>query len=79
MITTLDPQMKEYMAASGSIEIAIASDTESIIASIKAGFQRAFQQVSGRGLGAPGISAAPYAPQPVGFVAGRQVREMMDK
>uniref|UniRef100_A0A914XCH3 Non-canonical purine NTP phosphatase/PRRC1 domain-containing protein n=1 Tax=Plectus sambesii TaxID=2011161 RepID=A0A914XCH3_9BILA len=71
MITTLDPQMKDYIAASGSIEIAIASDAEAKIAGVKDGFQRVYQHVVGRGLGAPGASASDFAAQPVGFQAGR--------
>jgi hypothetical protein len=73
MITTLDPQMKDYILASGSIEIAVASDAESKIVGVKDGFQRVYQHVVGRGLGAPGASTGDFAAQPVGFEMGRLV------
>lgn len=79
MITTLDPQMKDFIAASGSIELAIASDAESKISGVKDGFQRVYQHVVGRGLGAPGASTRDVAAQPVGFEVGRLVRDFLSK
>lgn len=73
VITTLDPQMKDYMASAGSIELAIASDKEIKINAVKEGFQRVYSQVIARGLGSPGSQT--MAAQPRGFESGRKGAE----
>lgn len=73
VITTLDPQMKDFLAADAAVELAIASDKEVKINSVKEGFQRIFSQVVARGLGSPGSPS--MANQPLGFENGRKAAE----
>jgi len=67
MMTTLDPQMKDFLAAEGGIELCVASDLEQNISAIKAGFHRVFSSVTGRGLGTPG--AGDFPDQVIGYAA----------
>lgn len=67
MITTLDPQMKEFLYSGGDMDVIVASDKEVKVSPIR----EAFQTVFGRAT-VVGIAAQPamVAAQPVGFLAG---------
>lgn len=70
MITTLDPQMKEYIYSGGDVEVWVASDKESKVCSVRDAFQRVFGRATVTGLAAhPSVTVAE---QPVGFAAGKQ-------
>lgn len=66
MITTLDPQMKDYLYSGGDIDIVVASDKESKVGAIREAFQVIFGRASV--LGVP--AEVNIADQPVGFSAG---------
>lgn len=66
MITTLDPQMKDYIYSGGDVDIVVASDKESKVNPIREAFQLVFGRASVRGINAQATIAA----QPVGFSAG---------
>jgi len=70
VITTLDPQMKEYIHSGGDITVVVASDKEVKVQPIR----EAFQKVLGRATiyGVPAKESSTIAEQPVGFAAGRQ-------
>ena len=74
VITTLDPQMKNYIGtgSSGNLFVIVASDEEVKVNSIR----QAFQETLGRAtvLGAPAHGST-IAEQPVGFAAGRQAAQ----
>ncbi|XP_071447011.1 protein PRRC1-like [Hetaerina americana] len=67
MITTLDPQMKEFLYSGGDMDVIVASDKEVKVSPIR----EAFQTVFGRAT-VVGVAAQPsvVATQPVGFLAG---------
>lgn len=70
MITTLDPQMKEFLSsAGGQIEVIVASDKEVKISPVREAFHNVFGsgETSVKGLAA---EARTVATQPVGFEAG---------
>lgn len=70
VITTLDPQMKEYIRSGGDITFIVASDKEVKVQPVR----EAFQKVLGRATiyGVPTKESSTIAEQPVGFAAGRQ-------
>lgn len=70
VITTLDPQMKEYIRSGGDITVVVASDKEAKVQPVR----EAFQKVLGRATiyGIPAKESSTIAEQPVGFAAGRQ-------
>ena len=69
VITTLDPQMKEFIKSGGDIEVVVASDKEGKVGPVREAFQEVFGQATVYGLGS---KAASIAEQPVGFASGRQ-------
>jgi len=69
VITTLDPQMKEFIKSGGDIEVVVASDKEGKIVPVRDAFQTVFGQATVYGL--PSKSSS-IAEQPVGFASGRQ-------
>jgi len=69
VITTLDPQMKEFMKSGGDIEVVVASDKDGKVAPVREAFQEVFGQATVYGLAS---RAASIAEQPVGFASGRQ-------
>jgi len=69
VITTLDPQMKEFIKSGGDVEVVIASDKEGKVAPLREAFQGVFGQATVYGLASKATS---IAEQPVGFAAGRQ-------
>ncbi|CAG9795596.1 unnamed protein product [Diatraea saccharalis] len=66
MITTLDPQMKEYLKNGGDIYIVVASDKETKISPIREAFQGVFGKATV--VGFPAQSDV-TAEQPVGYAA----------
>jgi len=75
VITTLDPQMKEYIRSGGQGDpcFVVASDKADKVDPVR----KAFQQVFGRAtvFGVPHRSTSTIANQPVGFAAGRQAAQ----
>jgi len=69
VITTLDPQMKEFIKSGGDIEIVVASDKEGKVSPVREAFQTVFGQATVYGLPSKATS---IAEQPVGFASGRQ-------
>lgn len=67
IVTTLDPQMKEYINSGGDTEIIVASDKDDKVRPIREAFQNVFGKATVIGLPA---QAAAIAAQPVGFAAG---------
>ncbi|XP_069156141.1 protein PRRC1 isoform X1 [Procambarus clarkii] len=72
MITTLDPQMKEFIHSGGDMDIIVASDKEIKVGAVREAFQFMFGKatVSGMAAQAEGVAA-----QPVGFEAALQSAE----
>ncbi|XP_045130347.1 protein PRRC1-like isoform X1 [Portunus trituberculatus] len=72
MITTLDPQMKEFLHSGGDMDIIVASDKEVKVGAIREAFQMSFGKatVCGMKTEAQGIAA-----QPVGFEAALSAAE----
>ncbi|XP_046399546.1 protein PRRC1-like [Ischnura elegans] len=67
MITTLDPQMKEFLYSGGDMDVIVASDKEVKVSPIREAFQTVFGRATVVGVAAqPSVVAA----QPVGFMAG---------
>ncbi|XP_075216145.1 protein PRRC1-A-like [Lycorma delicatula] len=66
MITTFDPQMKEFLSPGSEMEVIVASDKEIKISPVREAFQSVFGRVNVRGLGA---EAKNVAAQPVGYEA----------
>ncbi|XP_026763179.1 protein PRRC1-like [Galleria mellonella] len=66
MITTLDPQMKEYLRSGGDLYIVVASDKDVKISSIREAFQAVFGKATVVGSEAPSSATAA---QPVGSAA----------
>lgn len=73
MITTLDPQMKEFIHSGGDMDILVASDKEVKVGAVREAFQFMFGKatVSGMAAQAEGLAA-----QPVGFEAALQSAEL---
>lgn len=65
VIYTLDPQMKEYLNSSNSINIVVASDKEVKVLAVRESFQSIFIQANVQGV----ASQANIAVQPIGFAA----------
>lgn len=66
MITTLDPQMKEFIYSGGDMDIVVASDKEVKVGAIREAFQISFGKATVCGMKA---EAQGVAAQPVGFEA----------
>jgi len=69
VITTLDPQMKEFIKSGGDVTVVVASDKEGKVAPVREAFQSVFGQATVYGLPSKSTS---IAEQPVGFASGRQ-------
>ncbi|XP_058059004.1 protein PRRC1-like [Anopheles bellator] len=67
IVTTLDPQMREYINSGGDTEVIVASDKDDKVRPIREAFQTVFGKATVIGLPA---QAAGIAAQPVGFAAG---------
>ncbi|XP_062547763.1 protein PRRC1-like [Armigeres subalbatus] len=67
IVTTLDPQMKEYINSGGDTEVIVASDKDDKVRPIREAFQSVFGKATVIGLAS---HAAGIAAQPVGFAAG---------
>merc|ERR1712071_12112 len=59
MITTLDPQMKEFINSGGDIDIAVASNNELKVSAVREAFQTVFGKASVRGLEAKSSNVLP--------------------
>ncbi|XP_045537553.1 protein PRRC1-like [Papilio machaon] len=66
MITTLDPQMKEYLKSGGDLYIVVASDKEVKVSPIREAFQTVFGKATVVGQAA---QSEVTASQPVGYAA----------
>lgn len=69
VITTLDPQMKDFIHSGGDVQIVVASDKEDKVAPLREAFQNVFGQATVVGLPSRSMT---IAEQPVGFASGRQ-------
>jgi len=69
VITTLDPQMKEFIHSGGSVEVIVASDKENKVIPVREAFQEVFGRATVYGLPSKSMS---IAEQPVGFASGKQ-------
>ena len=69
VITTLDPQMKEFIHSGGDVELIVASDKENKVGPIREAFQKVFGHATVYGLPSKSIS---IAEQPVGYASGKQ-------
>ncbi|XP_052896143.1 protein PRRC1-like [Anopheles moucheti] len=67
IVTTLDPQMKEYINSGGDTEVIVASDKDDKVRPIREAFQNVFGKATIIGLPAQAVG---IAAQPVGFAAG---------
>ncbi|XP_015602155.1 protein PRRC1 isoform X2 [Cephus cinctus] len=67
MITTLDPQMREFIYSGGDVDIIVASDKDVKVSPIREAFQDVFGKATVTGLS---VNAESVAAQPVGFAAG---------
>lgn len=67
MITTLDPQMREFIYSGGDVEIVVASDKDVKISPVRQAFQTAFGKATVTGVP---VDSSAVAAQPVGFAAG---------
>ncbi|XP_043254919.1 protein PRRC1-like isoform X1 [Colletes gigas] len=67
MITTLDPQMREFIYSGGDVEIVVASDKDVKISPVRQAFQTVFGKATV--IGVP-VDSSAVAAQPVGFAAG---------
>ncbi|KAI4466972.1 hypothetical protein MML48_2g00000331 [Holotrichia oblita] len=72
MITTLDPQMREYIYSGGDLDILVASQQEMKISAVREAFQAVFGKATVTGIAAQSNN---IAPQPVGFAAGVKAAE----
>lgn len=66
MITTLDPQMKDYIYSGGDIDLIVTSDKEDKIGPVREAFQTVFGRASVSGM----AIQTNIAIQPVGYSAG---------
>ncbi|KAJ1524424.1 hypothetical protein ONE63_010922 [Megalurothrips usitatus] len=73
MITTLDPQMKEFLYSGGAVDIIVASDKEVKVSPVREAFQAVFGKATVTGLQVNTSTVA--AAQPVGFAAGVKAAE----
>ncbi|KAG9434061.1 protein PRRC1 isoform X1 [Apis cerana] len=67
MITTLDPQMREFIYSGGDMEIIVASDKDVKISPVRQAFQTVFGKATVTGVS---VETSAVAAQPVGFAAG---------
>ncbi|XP_035917559.1 protein PRRC1-like [Anopheles stephensi] len=67
IVTTLDPQMKEYINSGGDTEVIVASDKDEKVRPVREAFQNVFGKATIIGLPAQAVG---IAAQPVGFAAG---------
>ncbi|XP_014599723.1 PREDICTED: protein PRRC1-like isoform X1 [Polistes canadensis] len=67
MITTLDPQMREFIYSGGDIEVVVASDKDAKISPVRQAFQAVFGKATVTGVP---VDCTAIAAQPVGFAAG---------
>uniref|UniRef100_A0A182Q5X5 Non-canonical purine NTP phosphatase/PRRC1 domain-containing protein n=1 Tax=Anopheles farauti TaxID=69004 RepID=A0A182Q5X5_9DIPT len=67
IVTTLDPQMKEYINSGGDTEVIVASDKDDKVRPVREAFQTVFGKATIIGLPAQAVG---IAAQPVGFAAG---------
>ncbi|XP_017790784.1 PREDICTED: protein PRRC1-like [Habropoda laboriosa] len=67
MITTLDPQMREFIYSGGDMEIVVASDKDIKISPVRQAFQTVFGKATVTGVV---VESSAVAAQPVGFAAG---------
>ncbi|XP_014224666.1 protein PRRC1-A-like isoform X1 [Trichogramma pretiosum] len=67
MITTLDPQMREFIYSGGDIEIIVLSEKEDKVAPIREAFQNIFGNATVTGIN---VETTFEAAQPVGFSSG---------
>lgn len=74
VITTLDPQMKEYIRSGGQGDpcVVVASDKAVKVDPVRKAFQQVFGRATVFGVPAQGST---IADQPVGFAAGRQAAQ----
>lgn len=72
MITTLDPQMREFIYSGGDVEIFVASDKEVKVSPIREAFQTVFGKATVTGIP---VNVTTLAPQPVGFNAALKSAE----
>ncbi|XP_055542127.1 protein PRRC1-like [Wyeomyia smithii] len=72
IVTTLDPQMKEYINSGGDTEVIVASDKDDKVRPIREAFQTVFGKATVIGLPAQAVA---IAAQPVGFAAGLEGAE----
>ncbi|KAF2884239.1 hypothetical protein ILUMI_21931 [Ignelater luminosus] len=72
MITTLDPQMREYIYSGGDLDVLVASCQEVKISPIREAFQAIFGKATVSGIS---VQATNIAAQPVGFAAGIKAAE----
>ncbi len=70
VITTLDPQMKEFIHSGGDVTVIVASDRDAKVSAVRQAFQDSFGRATVYGL--PVRHSDKVAEQPVGFAAGRQ-------
>ncbi|KAK3933355.1 Protein PRRC1 [Frankliniella fusca] len=73
MITTLDPQMKEFIYSGGAVDIIVASDKEVKVSPVREAFQSVFGKATVTGM--PVNTSTAAAAQPVGFAAGVKAAE----
>jgi len=69
IVTTLDPQMKDFIHSGGDVQIVVASDKDEKVGAVREAFQNVFGHATIVGL--PSRSTT-IAEQPVGFASGRQ-------
>lgn len=73
MITTLDPQMKEFLYSGGAVDVIVASDKEVKVSPVREAFQAVFGKATVTGFQVNTSTSA--AAQPVGFAAGVKAAE----
>merc|ERR1719516_221150 len=69
VLTTLDPQMKEFIHSGGDVEVVVTCDKEDKVVPVREAFQSVFGQATVYGLPSKCVS---IAEQPVGFASGKQ-------
>ncbi|XP_069691206.1 protein PRRC1-like [Periplaneta americana] len=72
MITTLDPQMREFLHSGGDVDIVVASDKEVKLSPVREAFQSVFGKATVSGMAA---QASKIAAQPVGFASAIKAAE----
>jgi len=72
VITTLDPQMKEFIHSGGDVEVIVSSDKEDKVVPIRNAFQKVFGNATVYGLPSKSLS---IAEQPVGFASAKQAAQ----